>query len=181
MQLPAGVHQRGRVGQELQVGHHRVELLFHHLPELIVGPIPEFGLRQVPRYPLEHPLGGFRHLALLVLCQVTPFQHRPRVFAQPPFSRSGVPHCLGDPSPVVQGLVFHRSLSCFPGFSSLGFPLFRSSEIRAPQGWLGSDAGWREHESCPVVPSPRGRPLPLNSMVSASHPWGFSKSPSRQA
>ena len=82
LKLPAGVHQGGRVGQQLQAPHGLIELFFGGLPLLRGSAVVQVGLGQVNGHPAEHALGVFQEVAFPVLGQVAPFQHNLGVFGE---------------------------------------------------------------------------------------------------
>ncbi len=78
-QLPARVHQRGGVGQELKAGHYAVELVLHRL-EIGFGLIPAFRFGDGPGHSMEHLLRCFNDISLFVLFQVALLQDMKCVF-----------------------------------------------------------------------------------------------------
>ena len=75
LQLAPGVHQRRRVGHQLQAAHGLVEPLFGGLALRFAGAVAQIGLRQIAGHPAEHPVGVFQHLAVAVFGQVAAAQH----------------------------------------------------------------------------------------------------------
>ncbi len=73
-QLPAGVHQCRRVGQEVELSHRLVEAL---LPRRRIagGAERELGLRDVMRHAAEQLIRRFRRRAIGIPLQVAPFKH----------------------------------------------------------------------------------------------------------
>ncbi len=78
-QLPARVHQRGGVGQELKAGHYAVKFLFSFL-QIDFGPVPAFRGSNGPGHAMEHLLRCFNDISLLVLFQVALLQDMKCVF-----------------------------------------------------------------------------------------------------
>ena len=73
-QRPTGVHQRGGIGQEFQLGHHPVEFLLQRR-HIRLRLILEIGGGDGPGHPAEQPLHRFHRLAAVVLGQIPAFQH----------------------------------------------------------------------------------------------------------
>jgi len=73
LQVAAGVHERGRVGQKFQRSHHAVKLVRErgHIRGRMVEPLD---LRDVYGHTLEHAFRGFDHKAVGIAFQVAFFQ-----------------------------------------------------------------------------------------------------------
>ncbi len=72
-QLAPGVHQRWRVGQKLEGGHHPEKILFQG-GRVVAGPDLGLGGGDGLGHPLEHLGGAFQHLAFLVPLEVAAFE-----------------------------------------------------------------------------------------------------------
>ena len=109
-QAAAGVHEGGRVGEEIERGHHPVEAAGGILDAGLVGAVQAFRDGHVDGDAPEHFLGGFGGAAVLVLEEVAFLQDREGVGAE----RHGdvgadeAPQGV-DPSPVGRSL--HGSFS----------------------------------------------------------------------
>ena len=95
-QAAPGVHQGGRVGQKLQVGHQAIEGL-GRLFDISLRIVPGFRLGDVPGHAVEHVHGRLDGFAVFVLAQVAPGQDGLGVFRK----AQGV----GDEKAFVQGQV----------------------------------------------------------------------------
>ena len=82
LQLPPGVHQSRRVGQEFQGCHDVEELIFGGLPFHFRGPIVQVGLGQVFRHTSEHTFRIFQHITFPIFGQVASFQYHSGVVGQ---------------------------------------------------------------------------------------------------
>ena len=79
LQVAARVHERGRVGQELQPAHHVVERLGHVRKVFLAVRVSAFGFGDVAGHPAEHPGGRFDRLAGGILHQIPAAEHGQRV------------------------------------------------------------------------------------------------------
>ena len=82
LQLPAGVHQSRRVGQQLQSPHHVVKTVFGGLAFSLRCAVVEVRLGQIDRHPAEQAVGVFQDVAVPVLGEVPPPEDHLRVFGQ---------------------------------------------------------------------------------------------------
>ena len=80
-QRSAGVHERGRIGHELEFGHHVKELTGHGL-HIGVGIVIPVSRGYGARHALEHAARRLGELTLLIPGQIAALKHAHRVFVQ---------------------------------------------------------------------------------------------------
>ncbi|MBT9166175.1 MAG: hypothetical protein DDT25_00850 [Chloroflexi bacterium] len=73
-QLSVGIHQRGGIGQKLQIGHYPIEFLFPYL-NICLRVVYLLGRGNMVRHPAEQFLRRFYNLSIPILSEITSLQH----------------------------------------------------------------------------------------------------------